>query len=563
MSFRFIQPAASGNLQYLISRKIENPDILDFTDTPSDGLTWIFDAGAIPPVIAGSAKSILFDGFDDHLMLPTTEGLGTEFLLEDIGFHSVKHGSSANNIMFETWLKLSNSNTGNTNDFFEATIQRNSVSSTVGFDGIYTSRVVYGSSGGVGDPDFLTSGHFIDFQYASGSDMAWSLTSAFSIISEEWNHIVTSYTSGETGAKSNMKIWVNGLLDREQTLNELTELALEGETNALPATAAPLIARNSISFGGRLDEMRMWLNSGTPESHNVLASVSSLGLVPEYLNNETQLDFAPSADYMAAWWRFESVSAIDLLSNLPDSIIDTTQYLHTATPINFTGTLDFSEEQSIIYGVSASGDLTSLKGGTVDHGGMLLFDNIDGTMTSEEGTENLIKESFNIWSASGDAVVNPDNLQIYTGSSAVRVNTNSSGGGAKHIFDYNLENIYDRNTYTCSMRLLGSTGSATARICFIMGDAGNSATTTAVMDRNIWKPFYIRNTVSANINETTITGSVTVQQLYQKETGGVDNDIGSLFNIDSLSIHEGDAPSHFVAPDEIRKSGQIYWDIGD
>ena len=59
MAFRFIQPAASGSLQYLLSRRIEDPATIDLTDTPSDGNT-----GLVSGSITGSAQSILFDGID-------------------------------------------------------------------------------------------------------------------------------------------------------------------------------------------------------------------------------------------------------------------------------------------------------------------------------------------------------------------------------------------------------------------------------------------------------------------------------------------------------------------
>ena len=55
----------------------------------------------------------------------------------------IKHGSTANNVAMETWLKLDASSTAidKNSEFFEMTIQRNSTSSTTGFDGIYVCRV--------------------------------------------------------------------------------------------------------------------------------------------------------------------------------------------------------------------------------------------------------------------------------------------------------------------------------------------------------------------------------------------------------------------------------------
>jgi len=553
MSFKFVSPVASGSLQYIISRAIDDPETIDLTDTPSNGETGL-DSNSN---LSGSKQSIQFDGLDDHLLLPTSAGLGTEFLLEGVGNNAIKHGSTANNIMFESWLKLSNSSTGETNQFFETTIQRNSTSSTTGYDGLYTSRLVFASSGGGGDSNFLTSGHFIDFQFASGGHMAWSLTSAKSVIPETWVHVITSYTSGETAATSKMQIWVDGILDREQTLAEMTGLALGSETSALPATGTPLGVR-TIAFGGKLDEMRMWLNSGTTDSIRPLAAVSSLGIVAEGMASHVNTQFGPSAEYLAAWWRFESVSAVEIFAGLADSVLDSTSYEQPATPKNFLGSVDFSEDQSIVFGVSATGDLLALKGGSVDHGGMLVFDGVDGNIMLEEGIQNLVTDASNVWSASGGANLGVDENQIWVGSSGCRFNTNAAGEGGIHNFDYNSNYLFNNNTYTCGLRMLSSTGSTSARVVFTIGHHTNSAATTAVMDTVIWKPFYLTKTVSADANETAITGSVVVQQLHN---GGTDS--GALFNVDGLLLKEGDFPSKFVRPGRIRKGGQIYWDIGD
>jgi hypothetical protein len=554
MAFRFVSPAASGSIQHLLSRAIDDPETIDLTDTPSNGEAGLDVALG---VVTGSLQSIQFDGLDDHLLLPTSAGLGTEILLEDIGSQTIKHGSSANNIMFETWLKLSSSNTGTTNQFWEATIQRNSTSSTTGFDGLYSSRLVYASSGGGGDANFLTSGHFIDFQFASGSHMAWSLTSAKSIMAETWVHVITSYTSGQTAATSKMQIWVDGELDREQTLAEMTGLALGGETDALPATGSPLGVR-TIAFGGKLDEMRMWLNSGTTTSINPLAAVSSLGVAPEQMAAHVNTQFGPSAEYMALWQRFESISAFEVFSALADSAEDTTDYNHHGTPTNFLGSVDFSEDQTIVFGVSASGDFQALKGGSIDHGGLLMFDNLDGSVVLEQGIHNLVIDSSNIWTADGGANISIDENQIWVGASGYRVNTVAAGDGATHNINYNNHFLFDNNTYTMGLRLLSSTGSTSARVVFTLGHHTNSASTTAVMEGTHWNPFYITNTISADANETTITGSISVQQLHN---GGTDT--GALFNLDGLMFYEGDFPSKYTRPDRLRKGGQIYWDIGD
>ena len=146
MAFKYINAAISGEYQKILSRLIENPESLNLSDTPT------FDLPAGVPqtgnnadgVLTGSLKSIELDGADDFLKLPTTQGLGTEILLEGIGSETVKHGATTNNIALESWIKLDSTITGiDTNsEFYELTIQRNSVSSTTGFDGNYMARTV-------------------------------------------------------------------------------------------------------------------------------------------------------------------------------------------------------------------------------------------------------------------------------------------------------------------------------------------------------------------------------------------------------------------------------------
>ena len=109
-----------------------------------------------------------------------------------------------------------------------------------------------------------------------------------------------------------------------------------------------------------------------------------------------------------------------------------------------------------------------------------------------------------------------------------------------------------------SLRLFASTGSTSARITFTLGAKANSASTTALMHGQYWLPFQVRNTISADPNESTITGEVAIQQLHN---GGTD--AGSLFSVDGLCIQEGDYSSVFVGPDQLRKGGQLNWVIGD
>ena len=82
----------------------------------------------------------------------------------------------------EAWIRLDSAVTAiDTNsEFFEVTIQRNSVSSTTGYDGNYMVRTIYAVSALSSVPATIqgsTSAHFIDFQFASGSQFAYSLTS--------------------------------------------------------------------------------------------------------------------------------------------------------------------------------------------------------------------------------------------------------------------------------------------------------------------------------------------------------------------------------------------------
>ena len=403
MAFKYINAAISGEYQKILARLIEDPETLDLTDTPTKNLpndvpqTGYNRDPAHPPdgILTGSLKAIEFDGADDFLKLPTTQGLGTEILLEDIGEETVKHGSTTNNIALESWVKLDSTITGiDTNsEFFEVTIQRNSVSSTTGFDGNYMARTIYATTA-------TTSAHFIDFQFASGSTFAYSLTSNKSISLNEWHHVWCEYTV--SGADQNprftptpkawMRIYIDGVLDRQQTLDDLNFPGVASSTLPFPATAAAVSYGfdRAISFDGKLDEMRLWLNTGTTESISTLAGKGNIGIQPEDFSSQTyatevKRDFSPSAEYLAAWWRFESISAVDLFGSVADCVPDITRYGHSGTPQNFVGTLDFSEEQTIVAGdtvsgitnaVSAQTDLTDLIGGSYDHGGMsVIYDN--------------------------------------------------------------------------------------------------------------------------------------------------------------------------------------------
>ena len=100
MAFKYINAAISGEYQRILSRLIEDPESINFDDTPTLDLP-----SSVPQrgdnadgFLTGSVRSLAFDGIDDFLKLPTTQGLGTEILLEDIGSYAVKHGSTSSYI---------------------------------------------------------------------------------------------------------------------------------------------------------------------------------------------------------------------------------------------------------------------------------------------------------------------------------------------------------------------------------------------------------------------------------------------------------------------------------
>ena len=579
MAFKYINAAISGEYQKILSRLIEDPETVNLYDTPTSNLpNDVPKTGLnVDGILTGSLKSIEFDGLDDFLKLPTTEGLGTEILLEDIGLETVKHGSTANNLALEAWIRLDSTATGiDTNsEFFEVTIQRNSVSSTTGYDGVYMARTIYATTAS-------TSAHFIDFQFASGSTFAYSLTSNKSISLNEWHHVWCEYTV--TGANQNprftptpkgwMRIYIDGVLDRQQTLDDLNDPGVANSTLPFPATADAVTYGfdRAISFDGRVDEMRLWLNSGTTNSIAALANKGNIGVPTNAFNSQTnaaqvKLDFAPSAEYLAAWWRFEGISAIDLFASVADSVPDATSYGHSATPQNFTGSIDFSEEQTIVSGLVVTGlensiagqsDLFDLRGGTYDHGGMTVIHDGQNELTMEQGVENLVTCASNAWTASGGAAVNHDILNIFYGSSAYNINTGGAGEGAVHTIDYS-HLLFDKNTYTMSLRLLLATGSPSAQVTFTLGDKANRVATTAIMDRNVWQPVVIRNTATETHAGASITGEVSILGV----TNSSSDDDGALFRVDGLQISEGTFPATFVGPEQVRKAGEISWVIGD
>ena len=592
MAFKYINAAISGEYQRILSRLIEDPESINFDDTPTLDLP-----NSVPQrgdnadgFLTGSLRSLTFDGVNDFLKLPTTQGLGTEILLEDIGGYAVKHGSTSHTIALEAWVKLNSSITGiDTNsEFFELTIQRNSVSSTTGYDGVYMARTIYGVSAEASVPATVEtdadgdtiSAHFIDFQFATGGTFAYSLTSNNNITLDEWHHIWCQYmVSGSDKdiyftptPRGIMEIYIDGNLNRSDTLEDLMDRMSPGN-NLLPfpatADAATYGFDRNISFDGRVDELRLWLNTGTADAISELASKANVGLPPNQFTSQTyankvKAEFSPSADFLAAWWRFETLSAAALFASLPDSVIDSTQYGHSATPVNFEGSVDFSEEQTNVAGIVVSGlansvsggqtNLLTMVGGTYDHGGMCVIRDNKNEIRVEGGVENLVTCASNKWLTYNGGDVSINNLNIFYGSSAYNVNTNAAGKGAIHTIDYN-HLLFDKNDYTLSLRLLLTTGSASARVKFTLGDKANAVTTTAVMDNQVWTPIILRNTATLPTSESTITGEVTLESV----TNDSDNDNGALFIVDGLQLKEGLYPSSFVGPDQVRKGGEISW----
>ena len=600
MAFKYINAAISGEYQRILARLIEDPEQLDLSDTPTSNLPYnVPQTGDnADGVLTGSLKSIEMDGTDDFLKLPTAQGLGTEILLEDIGEETVKHGSTTNNIALEAWVKLDSTITGidKNSEFYELTIQRNSISSTTGFDGVYMARTIYAVSAessvagtvqtdGEGN---AISAHFIDFQFASGGGFAYSLSSNNNITLDEWHHIWCEYTV--TGADKNprftpsprgwMRIYIDGKLNREETLSQLNWPGTDGVDGPMATSTLPFPATSdavtygydrALSFDGKLDEMRLWLNTGTTNSISTLANAGNIGIEPQDFNSPTgssqvKLDFAPSAEYLAAWWRFETISAVDLFASVADSVPDITRYGHSATPQNFVGTLDFSEETTIVAGAVVSGlnnsisgqiDLDRSRGGTYDHGGMCVIHDGQNQIKLEQNTDSLVSCASNTWTASGGAAVNYDVLNIFFGSSAYTINTSAGDQGAVHTIDYS-HLLFDKNEYTMSLRLLLTSGCTAARVNFTLGDTAKAVAVTGVMDRNVWVPIIIRNTATLTGSETHIKGEVGIQGLSTE--GSTD---GALFRVDALEIREGFYAGNFVGPQQIRKGGEISWDVID
>ena len=604
--FKIIVAAASGEAQSQSSRLIADPEALDLTDTPTYGVAQ-GQTGLNPQGhLTGSSQSLEFDGIDDYIKLATVNGFGTEILTEEIGKADIKHGSTANNIAMETWIKIDSSSTAidKNSEFFEMTIQRNSASSTTGFDGIYVCRTIFAPSAFNSDittrpaqvGGITLSAHYLEIMYAgervgetvetegatvsAGDVFAYSMTSACDVPLNTWTHVwcehtVTgnSITPGHTANTNGhwFRIWINGVLNRQQTdMNCMNKLNAR-PTDPFPTSGSPVsnFYNRAVSFDGKLDEMRLWLQSGTHNSITNVGAKGNIGLVPNQFPDDSTVDpatansasiqFSPSAEYLAAWWRFENLSAVDLFANVADSIPDATDYSHSATPANFQGSVDFSEESTNTLGPQFN-NFWKMDGGTIQHGGLMaVTDTAGGAILIDEGMENLVTSANCTWSASASntSSVEIDDRNIFYGASATVVNTTRAGGGAVHTINYsNL--LFDRNDYTLSFRGLLTSGSPSARVIFTVGSKGASASTTAVFGRTTWKPIVLTRTASAEAAETSMTGSVEIQQL-----SNVSSDDGSYFRLDGLAIQEGGYYSTYIGPEQVRKSGQIAWRTND
>jgi hypothetical protein len=496
MSFKFIEASATGNFQTLFNRLIEDPETIDLT-TDTAG--------------PNSSQAIPFDGIDDSVRFNNI------ILVQNIG----TSGASAENIAFDGFIKNDVATASQRLTWFDASIMRSESAMVSGFDGIYSSSIVLSSD----------NKKYVEFRIHHGElATEYSLTSDTSIDTTSWHHIWCEYASGA----QEMRIYIDTATAgvSSQTISSLTDVA----------SVTPLGARG-VSFGGRLDELRLWIATGSASAIGKLGGVTGIDSAPEdiaILN-----EFQPSADTLAAWWKFDTVSAIQLFSSVSGSIIDSTVNGHIGTPSGFKGSDIISSETTIVSGVSASGDLKNILGGSLDHGGLTISDPGDGKIKFDSGSENLINEVNNSWIATGaSVVVTVDDNNIFYGASGVKINTNAINKGAYQDIS-NSALLFVNNTYTCSFRYRVVSGSSSAQVNFKLGDTLTSI--TAHSNLNTWKPIIIRNTVAG-----TATGRIEVLTLSE-----------SLIQIDGLQVIEGDYPATFIGPSRIRKSSQVVWPVID
>jgi len=600
MAFKTIPLEATGSFQTFLLRAIEFPLVIDLSDTPTSDMpngvpqteTFVEDGFMFT---TGSAQSIIFDGLDDWIYLPGADYsvCASNIRLEGIGgpyeFGKPTHGVSATNISIDCWIKIDEGLQGlslstepqKTTQFAQFTVSRSQTSGidTFGIDGIYTGRVIYTDdpAGPAG-----TSGHFIEFLYTSSNHVAWSLTSNNSLESTQstwlgklvngvtgWNHVTMVYQGGPapdnngdyttTPNETNMKIYINGAKDREESVKNLEDgydSNAPFPTVTIPPTGEDI--RKAQGFAGRLDEIRLMTATGSDSVYAKIAELGNIGrpfnAFDEDLHPDIIGNFTPTADHVVGWWQFESVSAIDLVSHTPFSIPDSSVHGHHGTPEYFEGTINYSKDLAVTMGLSASGALQSLSGGVVDHGGQFMVKPEDDRIIIDHGIKNLITPNENVWTATGlNAGVQSEEKNIYYGSSAIRVQTRTPNTGAKHTLFNDF--LYDENEYTLHLKMLHLSGSNSAKVSFTLGETTNTFSTTSVMKRGIWEPIYITHKYSDP------TGLL--KTLVVDVTSLEDPTNESLFLVDGLSIWQGKDPVLFTTPGTTRYSGQVNWAIRD
>jgi len=595
MAFKLIPLEATGSYQSFLARVIEDPTVIDLTDTPTSNMP-----NGVPQTeetidgyITGSAKSLLFDGADDYVFLPSIGPYmeRSNINLAEIGssvFTPGKptHGVSATNISVDTWIKVTEANSGlnmpgttqKASKMFEFSVQRHDDINvdTFGIDGRYTGRLIY-----TDDPNELpgVSGHFLELIYTSTNEIAYSLTSSNPLESTAgdwlgtpsggvtgWNHVCLIYeggaapdNGGDTSIAPNdtkMKIYINGDLDREATIYDLDNSFYDANS-PFPTKVDPFSLDQPRSFPGRIDELRLMTATGAASVYPKLAARGNIGRAFDSFSAIDDPDivdaFTPTSNHVAGWWRFESVSGIDLFSQTPQSIEDSTNYEHHGTPQYFEGSISYAEDLVVVMGLNTNGNLSKTDGGTVDHGGQLLITPLNETIRIETGVMNLVNDAANVWvTTGGDSTVNDEDTNIYFGSGAIRVNTGTPFSGARHNIVSDL--LFDENEYTMHIKLLHLTGSNSAKVSFTLGESTNTLSTTAVMERGIWESVYLTH---KNVDPSALkTGAIDVVSLS-------DTNEGSLFLVDGLMITQGREPSFFTRPETVRYSGEVNWGIRD
>lgn len=600
MAFKLIPLEATGSYQSILVRNLEDPITIDLTDTPTYNMP-----NGVPQVqvtsegyATGSSKSVIFDAVDDWIFLPAIGGYGdaeqSNIILDNIGSGTQdegrpSHGVEATNISVDAWIKIESGVSGlnmaptdlKTSKFFEFTIQRDSGigGNTEGIDGVYTGRVIYTDDPNAPLENPPLSAHFVEFLFASTDLVAWSLSSQNSLESTAgdwlgqasggatgWNHVCMVYeggaapdNGGDTSIAPNdtkMKLYINGIKDREETIFDLDN-GLYDVNADYPTKVFPSTYYDQKSWAGRLDELRLMTATSIDDAYVTLCNRGNIGRNFETFssleNPEIANYFTPTGNHVVAYWRMDSVSAIDLFSGTPQSILDETSYNHHGSPQYFEGSITFASDEVVYMGLSASGNNQSIGGSTVDHSGQVLITPLNDTIRIDSGTRNIVEVINNTWYSNGpNATVIPEDKNIYFGSSAVRVSTTEPLGGIIH--DISSPYLFHENDYTLQLKLLHLLDSNSAAIRFTLGDPANVLSTTAVMKRGVWEPVYLTH---KNDDPTALkTAKVEIESL------GVAGQ-GSLFLVDGLHVWQGRDPVYFSIPSTIRNAGQVNWQIRD